>query len=180
MIINLTQDQTAVVDDSDADLALLRWFAVFAPSKVVGRQYYAVRNIRLPNGKQRKQHLHRVVLGRVLGRELTRSESVDHKNGDGLDNTRANLRLATPSQNGANQDIRKDNTSGVKGVCWHKHASKWVAQIRINGKSKYLGLFTTLAEASTAYLTAAEANHAEFQWNVLTFQNKPITPTVAT
>jgi len=167
MIIELTRDQTAVVDDSDADLPLLKWCALFAPTKAVGRQYYAVRGIPLPNGKKRLQLLHRVVLGRVLGRELTRSESVDHINGDGLDNTRANLRLATASQNGANQDIRKNNTSGVKGVCWHKHASKWVSHIRINGKQKYLGLFTSLAEAETAYLAAAALHQGDFQWTPL-------------
>jgi len=162
--IELTQDQTATIDSCDADLSASRWYALFEPSKAVGRQFYAGRNITLPNGKQTTQRLHRVVLRRVLGRVLKRGEQVDHINGDGLDNTRANLRLATPSQNGANRDMNKSNKSGVKGVSWYKPTSKWVATISINGKRKSLGYFTSLAEAETAYLTAAALHHGEFRW----------------
>ena len=66
---------------------------------------------------------------------------LDHKNGNRLDNTIKNLRLATHADNGRNRGISKKNTSGVTGVHWNKKKKKWEGYIRINGKQKYLGYF---------------------------------------
>jgi len=51
-------------------------------------------------------------------------------------------------------NAKLNNTSGYTGVSWDKTRNKWKAEIRINGKNKYLGLFTTVEEASAAYITA--------------------------
>jgi len=59
-----------------------------------------------------------------------------------------NLRHVSPSCNTRNSKIRNTNNSGITGICWHKQAKKWMAEIRIFKKSKYLGLFDNLLEAA--------------------------------
>jgi hypothetical protein len=81
---------------------------------------------------------------------------IDHINRHRSDNRWANLRAANRTQNNANASDRKDNTSGYRGVYWHPRAKKWAATIRINGKRKYLGYFSDIAEAGKAYAAAAE------------------------
>ena len=79
------------------------------------------------------RYLHRFVL------KAKKGENVDHINGNKLDNRKENLRKCTRSQNFANRKKYTNNTSGYKGVS--KHGNKWQADIQINGKSKYLGIF---------------------------------------
>lgn len=76
---------------------------------------------------------------------------IDHVNGDGSDNRICNLRLATKVQNAHNTGKTVRNTSGVKGVTWHKRAERWMAQCKTDGKLRYLGLFDTKEEAGAAY-----------------------------
>lgn len=85
---------------------------------------------------------------------------IDHINRDPSDDRISNLRPATVSLNNANSRIRKANTSGFKGVHWH--ANKWQAQIRVNGKGIYLGLFDDPALAHAAYMAAAREHFGEF------------------
>ena len=87
-------------------------------------------------------------------------EQVDHINGKKTDNRIENLRAATASQNKWNVGIRKNNTSGVKGV--HRHRNKWRASICINSKSKHIGLFDTIEEAKKAVEAYREELHKEF------------------
>lgn len=86
--------------------------------------------------------------------------AVDHINGVPGDNRWCNLRPATLSQNQANAKMRKNNTTGVKGVCIA--GRKFCAQIQAEGKRVYLGTFDTIAEASAAYERAANDLHGEF------------------
>jgi hypothetical protein len=72
------------------------------------------------------------------------------------------LRAATHAQNMQNQKAQASNTSGYKGVSFHKHTGKWVANIRCNGKQNHLGLFDTPQVASIAYIEAAKRLHGEF------------------
>lgn len=72
---------------------------------------------------------------------------VDHINRNRLDNRMSNLRYVTTSQNSMNSGLRKNNKSGVRGVCWNEHAGKWCVQIGINGCYSYFGLFSNIEDA---------------------------------
>jgi hypothetical protein len=86
---------------------------------------------------------------------------IDHINGSGLDNRRANLRLATASQNAANSRHRKSR-SGFKGVAFAKDKRRWRASIVANGCRKHLGYFTNPRDAALAYDHAAQKYHKQF------------------
>ena len=87
---------------------------------------------------------------------------LDHIDTNKLNNRIENLRPATYSQNQYNSGMRKDNTSGVKGVTWNSKSSKWQVQIKYNGKYNYLGLYRTVTEATTAIHKVREQLHGEF------------------
>jgi hypothetical protein len=80
-----------------------------------------------------------------------------------LDNRKSNLRMATRSQNNCNRGLRKDNTSGIKGVCPDpKRPGWWIAQIMHHKKGYNLGSFPDKEQAATAYKEAAIRMHGEF------------------
>lgn len=87
---------------------------------------------------------------------------IDHKNGNGLDNRKENLRLCTHAENFRNRDKSVTNTSGYKGVTWNKQHRKWMAQISINYKRKTIGVFHSKDQAAIAYNIAALKYHGEF------------------
>ena len=138
-----------LVDDCDRDLLEHRWY-----TQKDTRTYYVVRSVAKPGGGRTTQRLHRVILSRMLGRELLRHEKVDHIDGNGLDNRRSNLRPATKAQNAQNKRPQVGCTSRYKGVSWHKQRQKWCARIGLNGKLKHLGLFKCELEAARAYNAA--------------------------
>jgi hypothetical protein len=105
---------------------------------------------------RREVQIHRLILDAPEGME------VDHVNRDKLDNRRSNLRLCTRSQNKANTGIISTNTSGYKGVSFHKN--KWQASIRIDNKLLYLGRYDTKEEAAEAYNKKAFEQWGEFAW----------------
>lgn len=80
------------------------------------------------------------------------SDEIDHINGNRDDNRIANLREASRADNNRNVAMRRDNSSGRKGVTWHK--GRWYAQIQRDGKKIYLGSFTDLDAAANAYRAA--------------------------
>ena len=88
--------------------------------------------------------------------------SVDHINGNKLDNRSENLREASVTENNRNVGLRKDNSSGVKGVYWKTANKKWRAQIRIDGKRKHLGYFDDLELAELVAIEARNKYHGEF------------------
>jgi hypothetical protein len=118
---------------------------------------YGYRRI-MVEGKSYKAHR----LAWLYVRGIWPANMLDHRNGIRTDNRIDNLREATSAQNGANTGKRSDNTSGFKGVCWNKHVGKWLAQIQIRSRMRYLGYFTTPEEASEAYQAAAKEYHKEF------------------
>ena len=85
---------------------------------------------------------------------------MDHKDGNGLNNTRNNLRLCTVSQNQCNSRVRRTSRTGYKGVCLR--GNKIAARIKINGESIFLGYFKTVEDAARAYNEAAIVIHGEF------------------
>lgn len=155
--IPLTLGYEAIIDAADVPLVEGWCWRAMVSRRKDGSVYtvYARRSFRL-NGKMETAYLHRQVSGEVSGMD------VDHLDGNGLNNRRANLRHATRSQNMHNQRISASNTSGYKGVVWSKAAQKWQAQIKINRKCKVIGYFVRVEDAADAYATASAALHKGF------------------
>jgi hypothetical protein len=92
---------------------------------------------------------------------------IDHKNANTMDDSWSNLRVATRSQNQHNRGVRKDTSTGFKGVRFQRSAhgnrcGYYVAQIGVNGKRVYIGSFKTAEEAAAAYAKAAVEHHGAF------------------
>lgn len=87
---------------------------------------------------------------------------VDHIDGDVRNNNPANLRLATHSQNLCNQALRRNSTSAVKGVTYHKASAKWRADVRFEGVDHYLGLFPDREQAERAVRQHRLKLHGEY------------------
>jgi hypothetical protein len=87
---------------------------------------------------------------------------VDHINGDGLDNRRANLRIVTAQQNNWNRRFRRTGRSKYTGVTWDGRRDKWRADIYENRRKIFLGHFAEEEEAARAYDSAAKENRGEY------------------
>lgn len=114
----------------------------YGKGQIAGRRYFA----------------HRIAFAIFHGHWPT--ETIDHINGKKLDNRIINLREASRSQNQSNRPKQKNNTSGFKGVT--RHRDGWMAKIKLNGKTHYVGTFKTPEEASAAYAAAAKTIHGDF------------------
>lgn len=135
---------SVMVDDEDYEmLSKYKW----SMSSVGG---YAKTNIKR-DGKYTTINLHTLLMG----------VGYDHKDRNGLNDQRSNLRKATRSQNGANRKLNVNNKYGYKGVSL-KHNGLWHAEIRVNGKLLNLGNFTEITEAAQAYDKAAIEHFGEF------------------
>ena len=72
---------------------------------------------------------------------LTKGKCIDHEDNNALNNKIKNLRESTHSQNAQNSKLRKDNTSGTKGLSWNEKTQRWTAEIYVNSKKIYIGCF---------------------------------------
>jgi len=153
--IKLTQGKFAFVDDEDyQELSRHRWC-----SQVGQSTFYAVRRFWL---KYEKKYEGELMHRRILGLKHADGKKVDHINGNGLDNRKQNLRICSQAENLCNSKVRRDNTSGYKGVSWHRNRRKWQAHIGVDGKLVYLGIFPDSRQAAAAYNRAALAYHGQF------------------
>jgi hypothetical protein len=108
-------------------------------------------------GEDKKiRSLHRYIM------EYNGEDFVDHKNNNCLDNRKENLRIITAKQNSQNKSSSKNATSKYIGVSWNNADNKWKANIKINGKLKYLGSFSDEIEAAKARDTATREHYGEF------------------
>lgn len=159
-ILNAAGDVVAhaLVDDADfAWLSAYRWH--LQPARGA-RTAYVRRTQWNPHEKKHEAvFMHREVLG--LPRQFD-GRLGDHVDGNGLNCQRYNLRACTYAQNAHNKRRERRNKSGFKGVHRLKTCDRWLASIRINGKSKYLGLYQTAEDAAAAYRTAAVEHFGEF------------------
>ena len=152
-LIPLTQGKFAIVDDEDfAWLSQLKWHAQ-CEHKGMRWQNWNARN-------RIKGAMHRLILA------APRALEIDHVNGDGLDNRRVNLRLATSVENKRNQRRHTPKTFPFKGVAHHysngKRSNRYLARIVVNRRHKFLGSFLTIEEAALAYNAAALKHYGEF------------------
>jgi hypothetical protein len=152
--IKLTQGKWALVSDEDYEyLNQWKWYAGKCNSNI----FYAARGSSRINGKRKTVRMHRVIAERIG------IKNPDHRDRDGLNNQRNNLREATLTQQKANRRNNfKNNTSEYKGVYWDKKAKKWRAYICINKKCIYLGLFINIKDAARVYNMAAIKHFGEF------------------
>lgn len=151
--IKLTQGRFAMLDNEDFDrVNQFRWYADKDKSAQV--LWYAARHVYI-NGRRTTQKLHQFILGD--------GEKIDHRNGNGLDNRKENLRRASASQNGANRRKQvKPASSTFKGVTFVKARGNWRASIKINGSRIPLGSHSQEIDAATAYNEAARRLFGEF------------------
>lgn len=146
--VTLTKGYTSVIDAADVSLVEgYNWTALETKTDVV----YACRG----NGKK-VIYMHREILN------PPDDKVVDHKDRDGLNNRRNNLRECSKTENAYNVKKHKDNSSGYKGVTWDKSRGKWKSQLSLSGKNTFLGRFDTPEEAFRVYCEANEKYHKEF------------------
>jgi hypothetical protein len=151
--IRLTEGKFTLVDQQDFyQLNNFQWCAVKNKSL-----FYAVRLINGSNNITKIISLHTEIMNPPKGL------LVDHRNRDGLDNRRSNLRFATRSQNRCNTNLNKAGCSSqYRGVYWHKQKKHWRANLQFEGKWIWLGAFDSEIAAARAYDAAAKKYHGEF------------------
>jgi hypothetical protein len=152
-IIPVGRTHFALVDDEDYEaLSKLKWYA-FKSNNVIYARHVIIRK-----DLKKWVFMHRMIMG-----DEDQELIFDHKNGDGLDNQRHNLRPCARFENNRNNRISKRNKSGFKGVRWYRDCPKpWISSIMINRKALHLGVFSNPEDAARAYNEAAKKHHGEF------------------
>lgn len=161
--IPLSQGLFTLIDPENYDwLTQWKWHAQCEKRTMT---YYAVRNSppHPISGKRTQVRMAREIM------KAGKGVIIDHSKSGSLDNRRYNLRRCGYLGNNRNASVRKDNTSGLKGVTWYKKYGKWMAQISVNRVHKNLGYFDTAQEAHEAYKRAALEFHGEFS----RFESRP-------
>ena len=138
-----------LVDDEDYDwLNKYSWYI---------NDGYIVTNIKI-NNEQNKKYIHRLIIG-----EQNKFD-IDHIDHNKFNNCKNNLRIVNKSQNAMNKKSQKNSSSIFKGVSWNKALKKWKSDIKLNGKSYYLGYFAFEIDAAMAYNNKAKELFGEYAY----------------
>jgi len=153
--IQLTQGQVVLVDDEDFELLnQWKWFAIKGQNT-----FYAARHVKNKN-KQTTIFLHRFIMNTTDPKI-----EIDHKDRNGLNCQKYNLRECDHAQNNQNKGLGKNNKTGYKGVSLCKDTfrrKKYTARIRVGNKYLSLGHFLTPENAAYAYDVAAIKYFGDF------------------
>ena len=151
-VIQLTQGKVAVVDQEDYEtVAQFKWYA-----NKSHRTFYARRMVRVL-GARKMIAMHAAIMGKPPRPGI----EIDHRNGNGLDNRRTNLRWSTVAQNKRNRRKTR-GTSVFKGVSWAKPNNMWRAYIHVGNRQQHIGFFHDEQDAAHAYDAAAKLYFGEF------------------
>lgn len=143
--------KVALVDDEDYNfINQFKWY-------VTKRKYthYAM-NDRMKNGKRNVMIMHRIIMKTPAGL------ITDHRDQNGLNNQKSNLRICTKAENAWNRKPHPNSSSKYLGVSFSSRYKKWVAEININYTHIYLGRYKDEIQAAQAYNEAALKYHGEF------------------
>lgn len=146
MKIHLPDGRSALIDRRD-------WWLVKKFHWYAHSTGYVFAGVMLGKGRQGIIKLHRLISGFP-------PFHLDHKNGNGLDNRRRNLRPCTRSENLCNRGKQRNNTSGFKGIS--RQNRKWRAKIWKDRRQVHLGYFHNKYDAVAAYRNAVKKYHGEF------------------
>jgi len=152
--ITLTQEKVALVDDEDFEfLNKWKWHA-----QKIGNTFYAARGQRIKGSKKQITfYLHRVIMN-----VTNKNTLIDHKDRNGLNCQKINLRQCNRSENGKNRQSRKSSTSKYLGVYYCNTYNRYTAEIVVMGKKKFLGRYVNETDAAKAYDEAAKKIHGKF------------------
>jgi len=145
----------ALVDDEDFGAVSKYHWNIVNPS--ISRTMYAQRYIVI-NGSKGSVIMHREIM------QVDHGSEIDHRNGNGLDNQKHNLRICTHQQNLQNRQRNRNNKSGYKGVRWSKRINRWRVRIGTYPKRRCGGSYTCLIKAAQAYDRLAKEMYGEFAW----------------
>lgn len=155
--VPLTRGFEALVDVEDAPLVSQWNWCVSGPGLYEhgGTSLYAMRRASV-DGVMRTIKMHRLLFNASAGAQ------VDHINGNGLDNRKANLRFVTHAQNMQNRKMHRNNSTGYKGVYWDENRLMFQSIICANGHKAHLGWFYCPEQAHAAYAEASKRLHGEY------------------
>jgi len=148
MTINIA-GYDVLIDKEDLDKIVdINWTVLKASDKIYFRKFCHTKKTIL---------LHRHIIN------ASKNTTVDHINGNTLDNRKCNLRLCTVAENSRNRRKNITNSSGYKGVSWASKRKKWQAKIMVNRKTIFLGYFNTAEDAYAVYCEASKKYHGEYR-----------------
>lgn len=151
--IYLSQNRFALVDDLDyGQLSQFKWCVCKGCNT-----FYAMRSANIC-GKRTTIQMHR----EILGLSHKDGKHTDHIDGNGLNNSRSNLRICTNQQNSFNRKSSRGSSSVFKGVNWYKRNRKWMAYIRHKNRRIHIGYFINEIDAANAYNRAAQKHFGEY------------------
>jgi len=151
--VSLSRGCYATIDAED--VALVDGYNWCASSKKM-RCTYALRNYHDDRGKCYTVYMHRIISGAKA------KDQVDHRDHDGLNNRKSNIRVCSDAENKRNRVKRTKGLSKHKGVSWCRKTRLWVAHIKHDGKSFRLGCFDREEDAYRAYCEASARLHKEY------------------
>jgi hypothetical protein len=170
-MLKLTEEEIIIIQEHRNSIYGKNQFIIFEDKiAIVLRDKYGIPKARTYVSKRHLNRLleqdfvwygssNKYVTGKLKGKQIMlhrflldapNEMLVDHVNHDTYDNTDENIRLVTKAQNSMNTATSKRNTSGIKGVSWHKPSKKWRATLVMAGKQVFSEMYKTLDEAIEA------------------------------